>query len=95
MENKKFELCDDALDNVAGGMNADNVQSEPTAQALSRGMSLNMTYRVKEHWLNCDCGSDTYRVTSFLSDDTGFETECVTCKALGCVSYEVYDLYMR
>lgn len=90
--NKKFELDDDALDNVAGGMSTDFVQTEPTSQALARGMTLNMVYQVQKNWAKCDCGCDRYVVTGFLTDDTGFEQRCEMCGSTGAATYAIYDM---
>jgi len=90
--NKKFELSDEALDSVAGGMDADSVQTGPTAQALARGMTLNMVYQVKQSWAKCDCGCDRYVVTGFLTDNTGFEQRCDQCGSVGAATYAIYDM---
>ena len=89
-DQRKFELDDDVLDSVAGGLDTDAVQTGPTAQALARGMTQGMVYQVKQSWAKCDCGSDCFVVTGFL--DTGFMQRCEQCGCEGTVTYAVYDM---
>ena len=90
--NKKFELKDEMLDNVAGGMDTDAAGTNPTAGAQARGMTLGMVYQVKQDWAKCNCGSHRFVVTGFLTDDTGFLEECEQCRRTGSATYAVYDM---
>lgn len=93
MEKKNFELNDDALDEVAGGLfeGLFGYSQEPSPEAAALGLSAGMVFNTRRNCLTC--GSTRYRVKDFHQNNKKFRVECAGCGSQGYWDYETYTLH--
>ena len=91
-EKKRFELNDEELDDVTGGLLGflGGYSTSPTPAAQQRGLVAGMEFNNTQSCLTC--GSKRYRVRDFHDNDSKMRVSCCGCGAVGYWDYSIYDV---